>query len=245
MTPAPPRRRPARAATTSRPFRPAAALERACPSRAPPGSRGSGRSPEHSGPSASTTTWPSSPPSPCAPRKISPPVDDAAADARAERQHHQLARADRVGLGERGAARVVVDVDRHSEPPAQLLAQRHARERDVHARHHRAGRPLDLRWDADPDRVRLPGDWPSPRAPRPRSRRAARRSTRAASDARPRAAPRRSVDRGDRDLGSAYVHAEEAGHQRVIHRPVIEVGPWIADSRPRTSAPASSPARSR
>ena len=32
-------------------------------------------------------------------------------------------------------------------------------------------------------------------------------------------------DRGDRDLGSAYIDPEESGHERVIPPPVIQIGP--------------------
>ena len=62
---------------------------------------------------------------------------------------------DQLGLGQRGAVGVVVDEDRDAEAPLELVAQRHALERDVHARDDRAGGEVDLRGHADADRRRF------------------------------------------------------------------------------------------
>ena len=91
------------------------------------------------------------------------PVDaavdhDAAADAGPDGQHHEMAGDEgavvRVGLGERRAVGVVVDVHRDAEPLAQQVAQRHACERDVHAEPRRAGGEVDRAGDGDADGVR-------------------------------------------------------------------------------------------
>ena len=83
---------------------------------------------------------------------------DAAADAGPDGQHHEMARDEgavvRVGLGERRAVGVVVDVHRDAEPLAQQVAQRHACERDVHAEARRAGGEVDRARDGDADGVR-------------------------------------------------------------------------------------------
>ena len=77
--------------------------------------------------------------------------DDAAADARAERQHHDVGRAARrpgLPLADRGGVRVVVEPDRNAEPLLHAVAQRDMGKRD-------------LRGDVDPaaglvDRARYP-----------------------------------------------------------------------------------------
>jgi hypothetical protein len=88
------------------------------------------------------------------------PVDDhASADAGAEREHDQVTRRASVhelGLGDRRAVAVVVDVDRDVEAPLELVAQRDALERDVHARDDGAGGEVDLRRHAHPDCLRPP-----------------------------------------------------------------------------------------
>ena len=77
------------------------------------------QAPWHGSPSSTITMWPSS-----AQAAVEPAAGhDAAADAGAERQQHELAhalaRADAV-LGQRGRARVVVDGHRQAEPFAHL-----------------------------------------------------------------------------------------------------------------------------
>ena len=94
-----------------------------------------GQLPGQAGPSGSIVKWPSSAPSPWAPRKIRPSIDHAAADAGAEREHHEVGRiADAAGprRARRSWRRCRRTPARRSA--AELLAQRHARERDVHAR---------------------------------------------------------------------------------------------------------------
>jgi hypothetical protein len=89
---------------------------------------------------------------------VDPAVDDdAAADPGADREHHEVA-GERgpvvgVGLGERGAGGVVVDVHGHAQTLAQRRAQRDARERDVHAEAGRARGEVDGAGHRDPDRV--------------------------------------------------------------------------------------------
>ena len=56
-------------------------------------------------------------------------------------------------LGERRAIGVVVDVDRGAEPRAELVPERYAGERDVHARHDRSRGELDLRGQPDAHRL--------------------------------------------------------------------------------------------
>ena len=80
-----------------------------------------------------------------------------AAHAGPEGEHHERARrgvVHELRLCERGAVGVVVHEHGYAEAPAELLAQRHPRERDVHARFHRAGGVLDLRGNANPHRRR-------------------------------------------------------------------------------------------
>ena len=133
-----------------------------------------GQLPGQGGPSGLSVKWPSSAPRPCAPRKVIAVDHHPAAHAGAEREHHEVVLAEYVGLGESGAVGVVVDEHRHAEAPAELLAQRHAGERDVHARLDRAGGVVDLRGHADADRLGLAGPARSRRARWPRSRRAGR-----------------------------------------------------------------------
>ena len=124
-----------------------------------------------------------------------PADDDAAADAGADREHHEVARDEPpvvvIGLGERGAGRVVVDVHRHAEPLAQHGAQRDVLQRDVHRGADPPGRPVDDRRhrDADGGRVagRADGRADGPRAGRSASPRCSCRS--AASDGSPIVAP--------------------------------------------------------
>jgi hypothetical protein len=89
---------------------------------------------------------------------VDAPVDhDAAADARPDSEHHEMAGDEgaivRVGLGQGRAVGVVVDVDRDAEPLAQQVAQRDAGERDVHAEAGGAGGEVDRARDGDPDGV--------------------------------------------------------------------------------------------
>ena len=102
--------------------------------------------------------WPSSAPQAGRAAEDVAVDDHAAADAGAEREHQQVpggAAVDQLGLGERGAVRVVVDEDRHAEAALELVAQRDALERDVHARDDGAGGEVDLGRHADADRRRL------------------------------------------------------------------------------------------
>jgi hypothetical protein len=83
--------------------------------------------------------------------------DDASADAGAERQHHEVALAHHVRLGQRRAVRVVVHEHRDAEAGAELLAQRHPGQGDVHAGHDRPRGEVDLRRHPHPDRLGLAG----------------------------------------------------------------------------------------
>src|SRR5204862_7932310 len=56
-------------------------------------------------------------------------------------------------LRQRRAVGVVVHVDAGTQALAKLVAERHALERDVDARDHHPARELDLRRNAEPDRV--------------------------------------------------------------------------------------------
>ena len=67
-------------------------------------------------------------------------------------------------LGQRRAARVVLDVDRHAHALGQQLAQRDVVQRDVDAGEDLAGGELDDRRHADPDRARRRASS-SPRSP--------------------------------------------------------------------------------
>ena len=123
--------------------------------------------------------------------------DDAAAAARAERQHDHRLRAAagaRAVLGERGDVRVVLEVDRKPEPPRHQTGKVDACERDVHRADDLAA--LEPRRHAEADRARCrrrggpappsraqrsgpPASWSAsrtrggarPRRPRRRSRR--------------------------------------------------------------------------
>jgi hypothetical protein len=90
-----------------------------------------------------------------------PPADHhAAAHARAQGEHHEVLRrvvAHELRLGEGRAVGVVVEVDGDAEAGGQLLAERDALERDVHAADDRAGGEVDLRRHPDADRVGLAG----------------------------------------------------------------------------------------
>ena len=114
-----------------------------------------GQLPGQGGPSGLSVMWPSSAPSPCAPRKILPPITTPPPTPVPSVSITRWSLAEEVGLGERGAVGVVVHEHGHAEAPAELLAQRHARERDVHARLDRAGGVVDLRGHADADRLGL------------------------------------------------------------------------------------------
>jgi hypothetical protein len=81
--------------------------------------------------------------------------NEAAADSDADGDHREVAADDRFAVGgfsQRGAVRVVLDVDRQADPLAQDLAQRQVEERDVEAVADASGRELDDRRHADADR---------------------------------------------------------------------------------------------
>ena len=169
------------------------------------------QAPGHSGPSASTTTCPSSAAEAVRAAEDAAAGHDAAAHARPEREHHELARVDRVGLGERRAAGVVVHVDGDPEPAAELGAQRDVRQRDVHARNDGAGRPLDLRRHADADRIglaRLRGHLADRGLDALEQRRGGLERRRILDGV----ASVVALDGRRRDLRSSYVDADEAGH---------------------------------
>ena len=146
---------------------------------------------------------------------------DAAAHAGAEREHHEVVLAEDVGLGEGGAVGVVVDEHRHAEAAPELGAQRHAGQRDVHARLDRAGRVLDLGRDAHADRLGLPD--PADQEPHgllePVEERGGAAEDRGALD---RVANGNPVDRRHRDLGAAHVHSQDHDPQRYRSRVAVE-----------------------
>ena len=93
------------------------------------------------------------------------PVDhDAAADAGADREHHEVAGGEPellvVGLGEGRYGRVVVDEHRQARALAEHLAEGDVGQRDVHRRPHAPGLPLHDR------RERRCRRRPPPRRPR-------------------------------------------------------------------------------
>ena len=83
-----------------------------------------------------------------------PTGHDPAPDAGAERQHEQLVAVEQARLGKRRHVRIVVDEDGDVEAAAELLTQRHARERDVDARLDGARGVVDLRRHPNADRRR-------------------------------------------------------------------------------------------
>ena len=91
---------------------------------------------------------------------VDPPAEhQAAADAGADRQHHEVA-GDHpqivvVGLGQRRDGRIVIDEDGHAEPLAEPLAQRHVAQRDIGRGDDPPGLELDDRRHPDPDPVQL------------------------------------------------------------------------------------------
>ena len=81
---------------------------------------------------------------------------EAAADAGADREHHEVLADDLardLRLGQRRARGVVLDVDRQPAALAQRVAQRHVAQRQVDAVAHAAGREVDDRRQADRDRA--------------------------------------------------------------------------------------------
>ena len=138
-----------------------------------------------------------------------------AADAGADREHHQVA-GDHlqilvVGLGERGDGRVVVDEHRHAEPLAEHLAQRHVDERDVHRGDHAPGLEVDDRGHADADPVQIVAAAllrPGRRA----ARSAPRRSSRSVGASR-RADQLATGQAGDGDLRAAEIDPDDVAHR--------------------------------
>ena len=150
-----------------------------------------------------------------------PAVDHhAAAHAGAERVHDEVARPARPRRsGPRPARRSWRRCRRSTGTPRRLRAPRpaDALERDVHARHDRARREVDLRGQADADRRSGSPPAPSPRATPPRSPRAAPRRARAGRwDAPPRRDSRPST-LGRRDLRAAHVDADALGRWSAGH----------------------------
>ena len=115
-----------------------------------------GQLPGQGGPSELSVMWPSSAPSPCAPRKVIPPITTPPPTPVPSVSITRWLLAEDVGLGQRRAVGVVVHEHRHAEARAQLVAQRHAGQRDVDAGLDGAGGVVDLRGHADADRLGRP-----------------------------------------------------------------------------------------
>ena len=82
--------------------------------------------------------------------------DDAAADSRAERQHHDVGRAARrpgLPLADRGGVRVVVEPDGNAEPLPHAVPQRDMGKRDVRGDVDPAAGLVDRARDPEADRA--------------------------------------------------------------------------------------------
>ena len=185
----------------------------------PRGSRGRGSCPGHGGPSGSIVKWPSSAPRPCAPRKISPPITTPPpTPVPSVSITSTLAGASSTSCASASAAQLASLSTNTGTPEAapELVPQRHARERDVHARLHGAGGVLDLRGHPHAHRRRAARPGRSPGGRWPRCRPAARPRLSSGVGDSSRWVTSAPADRTHGDLGAADVHAE---HKRIgAHR---------------------------